>query len=189
MTRPERIIIKISLLLLIVLFSSLVFASTTANPMDEYDSIYRYNALENKTSFITTTSVNNPDNLKEKSSESSVAVVVVVDDSAKKLKDITEQQISSIKKSEEATTAIENRGAIGSFIIGNKLGTLKYQMVQMKDQSHFLNALSLDIKDSATKNQINNQLQILEKQQTKIENFILKQQNRFSLFGWFVNSL
>ena len=113
----------------------------------------------------------------------------VIDDNTKKLEDITLHQARSIEASDNAITTIENRGRFGAFFVGNKLGILRYQMVQMKDQGLALNALALDTSNSMVVDQINNQTDVLKLQQVKVENFILMQEERFSLFGWLVASL
>jgi hypothetical protein len=182
MTNPEKI--KISLMILpIIFFSSISIVNANYDSLYEYNSIYKYNALENKTYFPTT--INNTETIEEKLPE----INPVIENNIEKLKNITNKQIDSIEKSDKAISRIENRSDLRTFILGNKLGILKYQMVQMQDQSYVLNALALDTKDTEKENQINNQVNILELQQTKVENFILEQENEFSLLGWFVGSL
>lgn len=192
MRKLKRIINKMSLTIITILFLSLVYFSfASANeqnyPEDKFDSIHMYNALESNNSFFTSTDdidididIDSVEKLPEKNT---------ILDNTEKLKDITEKQSISIEKSNNAIYAIENRGKLGTFILGNKLGTLKYQMVQMKDLSHVLYALLEEAEDSATENQINDQVDILASQQIKVENFILKQKDVFSLFGWFLSSL
>lgn len=102
-----------------------------------------------------------------------------------KLKDVTEKQITSVEKSNNAITAIESVSVLKSFLVGTRLGELKYQMVQMKDEGYILNSLVLDTKNIT----INDQINILELQQIKVGNFISKQEDKFSLFGWLVRSL
>lgn len=85
---------------------------------------------------------------------------------------------------------IMNRINIGNnfkaFLVGNNMGTLKYQMVQIRGLRYSLNSLVLDITDDSLKQKISDQLKETGKKQTDIDNFITKQENEFSVFGWFV---
>jgi hypothetical protein len=181
MPKYERIIIKISLTVLFTVFlSSNSMASTQNITINQNDSIYKYNALENKVNFL-----NKTDNLKEKLPEK----IILIDNNIKKLEDTIKQQISSIQKSEESMDAIKKISTLQTFIIGKRLGILKFQMVQMKAQSHILKTLILDTIDSTIKDKINTQIEILEKEQEKVEIFIFEQESKFSLFGWLVASL
>lgn len=181
MTKYERNIIKISLIFSCIVFLSFNSTASAQNmPIDQNDSIYKYNALENKVNFL-----NNTDDLNKESPED----VVFVDDNIKKLEDITKQQTSSIEKSEDAMTTINNTSALRTFIIGNRLGILKFQLVQMEDQSNVLKMLALETTDNTTKENINAQIEILRKEQEKVKNFILEQDNKFILFGWLIAAL
>lgn len=188
MWKPKRTIKKIALTIIpIILLSLFYFSFASANEQSdiekEYDSIYRYNALENKNFFAY--SIDDSEIiLIEKLPENIITVT-----NADKLEYITKKQASSIEKSDNAISLIENRRKFGTFVFGNKLGILKYQMVQMKDQSHVLYMLLEDAEDVVIENQINSQVDVLALQQTKVENFILKQKDAFSLFGWFLSSL
>ena len=185
MARLGKITIKISLVILTIMSFSFCSSVLAQNiPVDQYDSIYQYNALQNKIHFPETGNVAIIPEVALSNNNTAT-----IDDNAKKLKDITEEQNISTEKSDNAITAIENGGSLKTFFIGNKLGTLKYQLVQMKEENRVLVVLALDAKDSATENQINNQVESLKKQQVKVENFILKQEKGFSLFGWLVSSL
>ena len=174
------------IIILTLLFFSNASAAEVTNPINEYDSIYRYNALENKISFAGFPN-NNTDNLAEKLPAESV--LSVPDNPLKELQDVTEKQNSSIEKSENAINAIENRNGFKAFLMGNNLGILKFQMVQMRDQASLLEALSLKSQDNINKIQIDKQIKSLKEEQIKVENFILEKDNKFSLFGWLVASL
>ncbi|MFA6353424.1 MAG: hypothetical protein WCW93_00610 [Candidatus Paceibacterota bacterium] len=174
---------KIALLVIpALLFSFTALANDTNYPINEYDSIYRYNALENKTSFM-------PSNPGDDSDQSDVMSPVnnELTDDIKKLKDIIERQNSSIEQSENAMKNIMNRNGVETFLLGNNLGILKFQMVQMEDQGYKLKALAFTTKDSTLEIKIKNQIDILNKEKSKVENFIYQRDNNFSLFGWLVN--
>lgn len=181
MLRYGKTTIKISLMVLFVVFLS-AGSITSAQDMSVSpdDSIYKYNALENKVNFL-----KNTDNLNEELTED----IILIDSNIKKLEDIIKQQISSIKKSEEAMTTIKNVSTLQTFIIGSRLGVLKFQIVQMEDQSYVLKMIALETTDNTIKNNINTQIEILEKEQEKVESFILEQDSKFSLLGWLRASL
>jgi hypothetical protein len=157
------------------------------NPASEYDSIYRYNALENKITFtnlavagdINTTIKELPKN----------NILPVPDDISQKLQDITKKQNFSTIKMNDAIKIIENRSMMTAFLIGNSIGVLKFQLVQIKDLITELNALTTKTEDSVIKNKIDSQIKFLNEEQRKVENYILKQKNSFSVFGWFVTIL
>ena len=71
----------------IIFFSSISFANEIDTPTKENDSMYRYNALENKSSFINFSN-NNVDNLAEKSEKINTLPEV----GTNKLQDITDKQ-------------------------------------------------------------------------------------------------
>ena len=176
-------------LLLSLLFFSSTFASVPNSPINEYDSMYRYNSLENKSNFRSLAN-NNVDSLEEKHLKNSENEdSESPDDITKKLQDITEKQNYSIEKIENALNALENRNQVKTFLIGKNLGILRFQLVQIKDQAYLLDALIPQTKDSTINFQINNQIKVLKEEQIKVENFILEQENKFSLFGWFVKML
>jgi hypothetical protein len=163
---------KITLLVIpALLFTFTALANDTGLPINENDSIYKYNALENKTSMLT----NTIDNTSELARDT------------EKLKDIIEKQNSSIEKSENSMKNIRGKSGVQTFLLGNDLGILKFQMVQMGDQGYRLQALALKIKDPALEIIIKNQIDILNKEKNKVENFIHERDNDFSLFGWLVN--
>ena len=168
-----------------LLFFSNAFASVPNSPINEHDSMYRYNSLENKNNFRSLANNVDIDSLEEKYSEDSEPS----DDITKKLQDITEKQNYSMEKIENALNALENRNKVKTFLIGKNLGILRFQLVQIKDQAYLLDALLSKTEDNTVKLQINNQMGVLKEQQKRIENFILEQGNKFSLFGWFVKML
>jgi len=145
------------------------------------DNIYRYNALENKINFA-----QGNNEVKNKIPQE---IEIIVDKNTEKLKNTIKEQNISIEKTEDVMNKINNRTALRTFLIGNKLGALKFQIVQMKEQDHILNNLASNIEDTETENQIKIQIDVSEKQQKKIEDYILEQDEKFSLFGWLANSL
>ena len=111
------------------------------------------------------------------------------EDGTNKLQDITDKQNYSTQQIDEAINTLKKRNRIRTFLIGNKLGTLKFQMVQIKDQATLLEALALKTEYTKNKIQIASQVKFLREEQGNVENFIREKENEFSLFGWLVNSL
>lgn len=177
---------KISVIMVLaLLFFSHAFASEVNSSIDSIDkdnSIYKYNALENKISF---SSLINVENLPEKYLKSDK----LSDDFIKQLQNITEKQNFSINKTENAINTIQNRNKLKTFLIGNNLGILRFQLVQIKDQTYLLGILTLETENNMNKIQIDNHIKLLKEEQIKVEEFILEQENKFSLFGWFVTIL
>ncbi|OGI68400.1 hypothetical protein A2738_00735 [Candidatus Nomurabacteria bacterium RIFCSPHIGHO2_01_FULL_42_15] len=167
------------MILPIVFFAYTLEAFEVDEVTSEYDSIYRYNALENKVDFY-----------KIGSDTTFLLEEYTIDeDNIKSLEAITEQQINSIEKSDHVITILEGRSAVQTFFLGNDLGVLKFQLVQMKDQGRTLNALMLKTNDNSMITQINSQIDALEQQRAKVNNFILERDDDFSVFGWLISSL
>ena len=185
MKKTTKLIIKsVSLMTLFVLLPFLnAQAAEINNLINQYDNIQKYYALENKSSFPNLP--NNTDSLKKELPRGNGPS----SDITKELQDITLKQDFSIMQIDNAISILKNRNGIKTFFLGNKLGTLKFQLVQIKNQIHLLDALALKSQDSINTIQINNQAASLRKEQAKVESFVLEQDNKFSLFGWFVNSL
>ncbi|MFA5936381.1 MAG: hypothetical protein WC822_00715 [Candidatus Paceibacterota bacterium] len=178
MNKITKIIKKISFAtLLFLLFFSSVNASEMYDSISKESSMYKYNALESNISF---------ESLSNNLGEILINKDELFIDITKKIQDITERQDFSSQQIENIINKIENSSELRTFLIGNKLGTLKFQLVQIKDQAYLFNALVLEVGDYVNKIKIDNQIKLLEKEQVKVESFILKQNTKFSLFGWFI---
>jgi hypothetical protein len=193
MNRRTKTIIKISAMMLpIIFFSSTAFANEVDIPMNEHDSMYRYHALENKISFADTASTNiypTGGNTQIVESEINVKAEVVLKSDDEKLAEITKKQNISIEKSNQVMEVIDGRTGLRTLLLGNSLGVLRFQIVQMQDQIYALEALAKKVDSGTTIVQINDQINILKKQIAKVDKFILKQEDDFSLFGWLLASL
>ncbi len=181
-----------------LVFSSASLANEIDNNVDEYysedDSLYRYSALQNTNSFFAVATgydADDIDSIEEEQDESEFTEsgVVVSGDVTEKFEDIIRRQNISIQKSDEAMSDIEDRNGVRTFIVGNRLGVLKFQMVQMEAQSRDLEFIAQETEDNKVKTEIVTHLDISEKQQRKVEDFITRQESEFSLLGWFVSSL
>ncbi len=107
------------------------------------------------------------------------------------IKVIAKEQSDSNEKTSDAIIKIENRGQFKTFLIGTdykNIGTLRSEMVKTDGQIKKLQALiskTTDINDSAV---LNVQIQLLLNEQAKIKAFITANENKFSLFGWFLKN-
>lgn len=178
---------KLSLVMTLgVLFFSNPSVSKAENPINEnaYDSIYRYSALESKIRFP---DVGNVVYGQEELSEVGDLVADVKKElEIKKLQDIIEKQNFSAEEAERAMDVLSHRDKVTTFLVGNHLGTLRFQLVQIKDQITALNTLALKSTDSEIISLVEKQMGFAKEEQTKVENFLLKEEDKFNLFGWFV---
>lgn len=110
-------------------------------------------------------------------------------DITKELQEVTKKQNISLVKIKRAVKNVEGQSGLATLLVGNSLGTLKFQLVQMRDQSVQLKSLALKTKNDEYKTQIESQVKSLKEQQTKIENFISEKERDFTIFGWFVRLL
>lgn len=185
------IIIKITknilLTLSIALFffsSASVFAVDINNISNEYDSIYRYNALENNISFANLKDIAEEEVLKEKLLESNE-----LDNFTKKLQNTTLKQNFSVAQVESILDVFKNKNGLKNFMIGSSLGVLKFQVTELKEQIIKMNILKTETEDDGIKVKIDDQIKFLIEKQIKAENFILEEESKFSLFRWFLAML
>jgi len=97
---------------------------------------------------------------------------------------IAQQQNDSDATTSQAMEKVQTRNKIKTFLIGSdykNLGALRSETVQTRNRLDQLNRLIQNATDTA---EIQTQIQTLEQEQTKIENFIKAQEGKFSLFGW-----
>lgn len=100
---------------------------------------------------------------------------------------IAQQQNQSASTTIQAMEKIQTRNKVKTFFLGsdyNNLGALRSEMVQTRNRLEQLNKLMENIRNEGDKTELQNQIQALEQEQTKIENFIKTQEGKFSLFGW-----
>lgn len=84
---------------------------------------------------------------------------------------------------------IENRNPIKTFLIGSdykNLGALRSEMVKTRNHIDQLKRLVDDATTGEDVSGLQDQLKVLEEEQTKINDFITANEGKFSLFGWFV---
>ncbi len=97
---------------------------------------------------------------------------------------IAQEQKDSSTTTANAIQKIQSRNKIKTFLFGSdykNLGALRSEMVKTRNRIAQLNRT---IKNATSTAEIQTQIQTLEQEQTKIENFIKGQEGKFSLFGW-----
>ena len=97
---------------------------------------------------------------------------------------IAQQQNDSDATTTKAIEKINSRSKIKTFLIGSdykNLGALRSEIVKTTNRIDQLNRTIENATDTA---EMQTQIQTLEQEQVKIENFIKAQEGKFSLFGW-----
>lgn len=172
-----------------LLFGTRAFAETnTSQVPTQEDSIYKYSALENKLS-IDELQTNAYLVAVAEGAQATTNTNTNTDQTTKQLLDTTEKANFSIESIENAITTVKNQNLVRTFLIGNNLGVLKFQLAQIKDQALFLNKLAAETDDESIQAKISAQLTVLNDERKKVEGFIHDQESRVSLLGWFVNLL
>lgn len=103
------------------------------------------------------------------------------------VKVIAQQQNDSEKTTTQAIEKVEKRNKIKTFLFGSdykNLGALRSEMVHTRNRLEQLNRLMENIENEGDRTEIQNRIQELEQERTRIENFIKAQEGKFSLFGW-----
>lgn len=167
----------------LIIFSS-AFASEINSQIDVNSSIYKYSAIE-------TNSIN-PNQIEISTNTLPITEDIKLPvDIETKLQNIYDKQKFSIEEINKAINEINNNG-VKNFLIGNNLGVLKFQLVQINNYIFRLNDMIKMTENGPNLNQIdsiNTQIIFLQKEQVKVENFVLIKEKKFSLFGWLVASL
>jgi len=105
------------------------------------------------------------------------------------VKVIAQQQNDIKDRAADLIYAVGNRNKIKTFFIGTSyknLGELRSQMVQTRNQIEQLKQLAEKAENAGDKTELQNQIQILEQEQMKMNDFITQNESQFSLFGWAV---
>jgi len=105
---------------------------------------------------------------------------------------IAQQQNQSEETTIKAMEKVQTRSGVKTFLIGSdykNLGALRSEMVKTRNRLEQLNKLMENVQNEGDKTELQNQIQTLEQEQTKIESFIKAQEGKFSLFGWLAKLL
>ena len=102
---------------------------------------------------------------------------------------VAREQDESNEKIAEAIDEIQNRSKLKTFLIGTdykNIGQLRSEMVKTRNQIEQLERLLDETTSEENKTALQEQIQTLEQEQQKIEDFLKANESKFSLFGWFV---
>ena len=105
---------------------------------------------------------------------------------------IAQQQNQSASTTIQAMEKVQTRSKVKTFFFGTdykNLGTLRSEITQTENRLEQLNTLMVSVQNEGDKTELQNQIQVLEQEQVKIESFIKSQEGRFNLFGWLVKLL
>lgn len=100
---------------------------------------------------------------------------------------IAQEQNQSASTTIQAMERIQTRSRIKIFLMGTdykNLGALRSEVVQTRNRLEQLNRLIENVQNEAEGTELQNQIQTLEQEQARIDNFIETQEGQFSLFGW-----
>jgi|SRR3989344_9318234 len=165
------------------------FAAVEAGE-NEYDSIYRYNALESQLSYsYVFPDFQNTGSVLSEDSTASDEEADKADDVAKKLEDLTEKQRFSMEQIDAAMEALKKENIIKTLLVGNNLGILRFQLAQINDLIYLLRSLADENEDESQKAVIDREIKVLKDEHVKVEKFVLEQEKKFSLFGWVARML
>ncbi len=102
---------------------------------------------------------------------------------------VAQQQNESKDKVADALDKIQNRNKVKTFLIGTdykNIGQLRSEMVKTRNQIDWLKRLLDKTTSEESKTVLQGQIQTLEQEQQKINDFLTANESKFSLFGWFV---
>jgi len=171
----------LSIAVFTLLFFSSVSASEINSPLNEYDSTYRHSIIENMAPFP-----NLENGVVESDIQLSVATEIPEISFDKKLQNIIDTYNFSKYQIDNATDKINNTIGLVTVLVGNNLGILKFQVVQINNQISELKELENKTNSVLEKDKINSELKILTEEYAKVSDLIIFNENKFSLFGWFV---
>ena len=100
---------------------------------------------------------------------------------------IAQQQNEMKDRAADLIYAVENRNKVKTFFIGTSyknVGELRSQMVQTRNQIEQLKRLMQKNTNEQDKTELQNQIQTMEQEQARINDFITQNESKFSLFGW-----
>ncbi len=102
---------------------------------------------------------------------------------------VAQQQNESKDRVADAIDKIQNRNKVKTFLIGTdykNIGQLRSEMVKTGNQIDWLKRLLDKTTSGESKTALQGQIQTLEQEQQKINDFLKANESKFSLFGWFV---
>ncbi|MEI6528418.1 MAG: hypothetical protein WCO10_01965 [bacterium] len=169
--------------------------STTSNSTSSRDTEDNRVNLISTSSSATSTKENQNDVAENHRSEVSKYVQGIVRAAerdggiGKQVRDIAREQGSTTDRVKNEMDQIEHRSAVKTFLIGTdykNIGALRSEIVQTRNRIEQMTRLTENLASSTEKADMLKEIQSLDQSQTKLENFIKANENKFSLFGWFV---
>ena len=103
------------------------------------------------------------------------------------VRNVAMQQNQGETQTITAMEQIQTRSKIKTFLIGSdykNLGALRSEMVQTRNRIRQLTELMNKAEGEETKQQLQEQIQLFEQEQEKINQFITENESKISLFGW-----
>lgn len=103
------------------------------------------------------------------------------------VREVAQEQNQAKEQVAETIEAVQNRNKIRTFLFGSdyrNLGALRSEMVQTRNRLEQLNRVMENIQNEEDREQLQTQIQEMEQERIRIENFIREQEGKFSLFGW-----
>ena len=105
------------------------------------------------------------------------------------VKVIANEQNDSKDNVADAIDKVQNRSKVKTFLIGTdykNIGQLRSEMVKTGNQIDQLKRLLDKTTNAESKTALQAQIQALEQEQQKINDFLKANESKFSLFGWFI---
>jgi hypothetical protein len=103
------------------------------------------------------------------------------------IRTMAQEQIKSEDTANQALEKAQTRSNFAKFFIGanyTQLKTIKQEMEQNQLRIQELQQICNQISNSADQTELQNQIQILEEQNTSLQNQLDSEESGFSLFGW-----
>ncbi len=105
------------------------------------------------------------------------------------VKAVAQAQNETKEKVADSIDKIQSRNKVKTFLVGTdykNVGQLRSEMVKAGNQIGQLKKLLEKATSEENKNVLQGQIQALEAEQQKINDFLKTNESKFSLFGWFV---
>lgn len=105
------------------------------------------------------------------------------------VREVAHQQHASKKSVDDAVEAVQQRGAVKTFLIGSdykNLGQLRSEMVRTRNQIAQMERLHSQAQTDDDRALAQEQLRVLQQEQERITETITAHEEKFSLFGWAV---
>src|SRR4030042_6912175 len=107
--------------------------------------------------------------------------------SGEQVREVAREQNAATEDTVQSMEKVQNRSRVRTFFFGpdyKNLGQLRSEMVQVRNRIEKLNRLMEQAEGEDNKLALEEQIQEMEQEQTRIENFIQENEDKFSLFGW-----